>query len=339
MLDILELVDPAELIGVVRALQFPQFVLGGILPRQTVEDVLYSLIRANADTTAAAPVRSFDTEAPIGRRPGISRTTGALPPISQKIALGESDRLMVRALLGQGTAEQQRLIDAIFDDAARMVRSVEARLEIARGDALVDGIVTINENGVQFTVDYGVPSGTKVSAAAAWSTVTTDMLGDLMTWLQAYIDLNGAPPARIVTSSQVMGYMLRNDSIRNALGASAATMVTRQSLTDLLAAFGVPPIETYDAQLTNSAGTKARVIPADRVLFLPPNGELGRTQYGITAEAVELAGEGLIGPADAAGVVATVFKDKDPVAVWTKGAAIALPIIANPDLLFVADVF
>ena len=60
-------------------------------------------------------------------------------------------------------------------------------------------------------------------------------------------------------------------------------------------------------------------------------GDLGATLYGTTAESME-PGYNLAG--DEPGVVAGAYKSADPVAVWTKAAAIGLPVLANPDLTF-----
>jgi hypothetical protein len=337
-MDIFELVQPSELVGVVRQLQFPTLSLARFFPRQVRTAIDYSFVRGNEDALAAAPFRAFDAEAPIGSRPGVTRVVGQLPPISQKIILTEGDRLMLEQLF-RGSASENEIVDAIFADAARMVRSVEARVELARGDALVDGVVSIDENGMQFEIDYGVPGTHLVTAADSWEDTSVDILGELRSWVQTYVDDNGFAPGRVITSTLVLGYMLQNDAIRDLANVGTATIVSRDVLGQILNAFGLPPVETYDVQVYDSTGTKVRVIPEDMFIMLPEGDEvLGQTQYGTTAEALELAGEGLLPTSDVPGIVAVSWKTKDPVHIWTKGAAIALPIIVNPDLLFTASV-
>lgn len=340
-MDIRDLVNPADLIGVVRALRLPQFTLGNFFPTDTRESVDYSFVRSNADSLQAAPVRAFDAESPIGTRPGVSKTQGSLPPISQKIPMTEGERLMMEALFRDNDTSRNRVAQEVFNDAARMVRSVQARVELARGDALTDGIITFAENGVNFVLDFGVPAVHKVAAATAWSDPAADIINDLRTWVQVYVDTNGAPPERAITSTRVVSYMLRNTGIRQLLAGFASTpgIVTREQLASILEAFGLPSIETYDVKVYDAAGDKVRVIPDDRFIMLPGGGDvLGQTQYGVTAEALELAGEGLIDAPDTPGIVAVNWKTKDPVQIWTKAAAVALPVIINPDLLFTADV-
>ena len=189
---------------------------------------------------------------------------------------------------------------------------------------------------MQFTVDYGVPAGHKVTAAASWNLAATDIISDIMSWTETYVDTNGVPPGRALTSTTVIGQMLRNTAIKDMAGGLA----TVDDVNNILTSNGLPPIERYDVQVTNSAGTKGRVIPADRFIMLPdPNDDrVGETQFGTTVEAMELVNEGLLPEGDAPGVVATNWKSTDPVQIWTKGAAIALPILYNPNLLFTADV-
>lgn len=333
--DIRELIDPADLIGVVRQLQFPRFTLANFFPRRNVDAIDYSFAKGNEDNLSAAAMRAFDAEAQIGKRPGITRVTGQLPPISQKIPLTEGERLMLRALqTGRGDVPPE-LTDAIYADAARMVRSVEQRVELARGDALTDGIITIAENNLQFTIDFGVPANHKVVAAASWALAATDIVGDIESWTQTYTDTNGFAPARAVTSSRVIAFMTRNQGVRDLIGG----IPTQETVNQLLEGSGLPRIERYDVQVRNAEGVSTRVIPDDRFIMLSGEDEvIGVSQYGVTAEALELANDGLLPAQDVPGVVAVNWRTKDPVQIWTKGAAIALPILANPAFVFAADV-
>jgi hypothetical protein len=57
---------------------------------------------------------------------------------------------------------------------------------------------------------------------------------------------------------------------------------------------------------------------------------------GLTLEAQEPDYQ--LAAAEQPGVVVGNFRTTDPIALWTHAAAIGLPIMANPDLTFVADV-
>lgn len=332
-------VAPAELTGYVRAatadMDANQFTLSQWLPSQNIDDLQYRFTSGGEGLAEAATFRAYDAESPIGSRPGINRVTGELPPISRKLRLGEYDRLRQRRANAQIT-------DAIFSDAERMTRAVMARIEMARGQALYAGSVTISENGVIATVSFGRAGGHTVAPGTLWTTVATATpLQDLMTWRDTYVATNGSEPGAILTSRRVMALMMRNAEMRNLVfpAANQPSLVTESSVNQALAAYGLPPIFVYDAQVRVN-GSATRVIPDDRLVLLPapgtPDGsDLGATLFGTTAESLEPE-FGLTG--NEPGVVAGSYSTKDPVAVWTKAAAIALPVLANPNLTLAADV-
>lgn len=336
-------IEPAELTGYVRASLADQdrnaFVLDQFLPHRFVNDLDYRFTRGGEGLTEAATFRTYDTEAPIGSRPGVSRVSGELPPISRKIRLSEYDRLRQRA---NGNED---VIAGLLSDAERMARSVGARLELARGDALVNGSVTIDENGVTATVDFGRDATHTTAAGTSWATVATaTVLSDLVSWFDIYVATNGVAPGTLLTSTRVARLMQRNEEVIDAIEGSAAgrTRVTQAELNALLESEGLPQVTTFDAQV-RVGGTATKIIDDDKVLFLPSPGspddpdssDLGASLWGTTAESLE-AEYGIEG--DEPGVVAGVYGTEDPVALWTKAAGIGLPVLANPDLSFMSDV-
>jgi hypothetical protein len=310
-----------------------RFTLNRFLPNKNIDDLTYRFTRGGDSLIEAATYRSYDAESSIAGRPGVTRVSGELPPISRKIVLGEYDRLRTRA------NPDASLRTAILSDAERVTRQILARLEVARGDALVNGEVTINEDGVVATVDFGRDSSMEVTASTLWSTTATaDPITDLTTWVQAYIDRNGEAPAVLLTSTRVRGFLLRNVAIREMAqtGGTAPTQVSPEVLNGILNAYDLPRLETYDARYSVN-GTATRVIDDHFALLLPapvdpnaPDGtDLGATFYGTTAESLD----GRFGLAGAeAGLVAGVYSKEDPISLWTKAAAIALPVLATPDL-------
>lgn len=331
-------IDPAELTGFARAavadLDVNQFTLSRWLPNELVDDLEYRFTRGGAEgLLEAATFRAYDTEARLARRPGLARVTGELPPISRKIRLGEYDRLRQRKL-------EAKIGDQIFGDAERVVRAIAARLELARGEALVTGAVSLNEDGVVASVDFGRAAGHTTAPGVTWANPAAPIVSDLLTWKETYENANaGRSPGAILTSNTVVSWMVRNTEVR-AFATNNATgpaIITQDALQAVLSAHGLPTIYTYNAQIKPDNAAAQRVIAADKVLLLPAPGDdsAGRTLYGTPAEAFEpefgLAGE-------EAGIVAGVYKDVDPVALWTLASAIALPILGQPDLTFVADV-
>lgn len=335
---------PAELTGYVRAALADQpqnqVSLARWLPNRDVPDLEYRFDKGAGGLTDAATYRAFDTESPIGSRPGLTRVTGELPPISRKIRLGEYDRLRQRANPNPSVRR------ALQTDGERMTRQIAARVELARSDALVNGTVTISENGVQASVDFGRAAGHAVVAGVLWSALTTaDPLADLLSWTQTYADDNGEDPGAIVVRKDVISYMLRNTALRTLLATTLGTptILNRTQLRDLLSAHNLPPIYEVNTKF-NVNGVATPTVPANVVLLLPepvdPNDErgtqLGGTLWGTTAESLDPKYN--LAEADQPGIVAGVYDEEDPVCLWTKAAAISLPVLANPDLSFKARV-
>lgn len=329
-------IQPADLTGYTRAAvadwDANRFVLSRFLPEKLVPDLDYRFTRGSSALMDAATFRTYDAESPIGKRPGITRVTGELPPISRKVRLGEYDRLKLRGLDGS-------IRTAILDDAKILAGSIAARMEMARGEALYTGKILLNENGVVATVDFGRAAGHTVTAGTLWSdTANADPISDLIAWRDTYLTTNGVRPGSFMISSTTEGYLLKNVKIRALFANNVASpfRLSTEQISSVLQAFGLPSYFLYDAQVSVN-GTPTRVVPANRLVFLPAGDEpLGETFYGITADSLELPG--VAGTGEEPGIVASVWKDTDPVAVWTKASAIALPVLANPDLTFGATV-
>lgn len=336
-----DLIDPQELVDFVRLMEFPDLaVLDDVLPNRRVEDIEYELPVDTRIDVNVSVYRGFDTEANIAKRQGTRRIRGRIPPISEKIVLGEETRLRLEAAR---SGNNDRIIEAIFDDAANTARAVTARVVLAKGQLLETGKVTLSENGVETEADFGVPGGHFVTAGASWATSTTSIVADLQTWQTTYREANnGLNPGGIIVSSKVLGYMLLNDEFRSLMAslAGAPALITRNSVDQILQAYSLPPIvKVLDTQVMVD-DVAQRLIAEDRVVFVPPaTAPLGATPWGITAEALELRSGGFIEAENLAGMVATVAKTEfDPVQTWTKSAALAIPMIGNPTRLFVADV-
>lgn len=339
MLISTDYIVPAELTGYVRAaladMEINRFILSEYLPSRPIDDLQYRFARGGIGFTDVAQYRAFDAEASIAKRPGIQRVTGDLPPVSRKIRLGEYERLRQRHLPDQ-------IVEAVYNDADLMVSAVAGRLELARGSALSLAQVTISEDGVIATVDFGrLGAHTNQAPGVLWSTTASSTpISDMLAWQATYQSNNGGQkPGSILTSTQALNYVLRSQEVRGLAAQQGVTpnIVSQFVLNTILAAYGLPPVVVYDAQLS-VAGTVQRVIPANNVLLLPPAGEedLGSTFWGTTAESLQPEYE-LEG--DEPGIVAGVYDTKDPVALWTKATGIALPVLANPNLTFQAVVF
>lgn len=339
---VFDLVDPALLTQYVREYDNEvlqnQMVLEQWLPNFLNDELEWRATKGAFQDVDVAEYRAFDTQPKMTGRQGFSRIRGELAPVSRQIPLGEEEMLRLRAI--RETGQDNALINQIFDDSERMVRSVQMRIELARAQVLYTGKFTLAENGLFMEADFGMSGTHKPIAGTSWANPAANILGDLMAWTQLYVDDNGVEPGTILMSRQVLGYFYTNTSMQNAAGfaGTVPTRLNNEMIDQILAANGLPPVTLHDVQ-ARVDGVRTRLIPADKVLLLPPPGQaIGATHYGITAEAIKLASKGMIAQSDMPGVVAVVLENDNPVQTFTLGTAIAVPVMPNPDLVIAADV-
>lgn len=358
-----EVLDIPRLIGYVREQRFEGLTLDTVLPNQEVMDIEFELTNVASTAIQVARYRAWETPPGFAKRPGYAVIAGELPPLGLTQRLGERDQLTFETVLanlrrngntsesgapffpyprlpGAGKPPVSQLEDLIYGDALQMVRAVQARVEIARGQLLSTGAVTIAEGGLALTATFGVPGSHIVSAGTAWSnTSASTPITDIAAWLATYrADNNGRMPAFFVTSSAVVANLTLNAQIRNMAPVMGVVpgVLTEQTIAAVFAAQGFPPIVTYDTMLPDASGTMQPVMPVRA--FIAVGQGVGSTFYGVTAEAMRMAGEGVIAMEDAPGVVAFVEQEVRPSATFTTGAGIALPVLRDPYAIFIATV-
>ncbi|MFJ2249439.1 major capsid protein [Streptomyces sp. NPDC087862] len=339
-----EFIEPTALTGLIRAaladLQVNKFTLSRWLPNVEVDDIVYEFTKGGGGLAETASYRSWDTESKIGRREGIGKVMGELPPISEKIPFNEYDRLRQRKL---GRTEA---LPFIARDAQRIARNIAARFEVGRGAALVGAAVPVPE--LKTTVDFGRIATHSVVAAVLWSDhETAKPINDLRAWVHTYEDTNGERPAVILAPAAVVENLaMCNQMIRQAYPlapAGTAPMITGEQVNSILRALNLPPIEIYDARVKVD-GVATRITPGNAIVLLPEPGataasaptDLGATLLGTTAESLEE--EYALQPGEQPGIVAAQWKTKDPVRVWTHAAAVGIPVLREPNLTFKAQV-
>lgn len=294
-------------------------------------------------TNRTAKFRAFDGAIAKSKRDAGSESQVSLLPLGSSLDMGEYERLQLEFARTGGT-NAALLADAVYNDSEILTNEVLNRLELAWGDVLTDGKLTIDENGYEGEADFGVPANQIVAPATLWSDTTNAVpLTNLIAWHDVYV-ANGNPAAGAIrTSTQVLRLVLSNDEIIAAVHGTAAgrTHVTLPELNTLLASHGLPPfVGVFDEQL-NVDGTDTRVIAADKVLITPASlGDLGYTAFGVSATALELvqSAKADFSFEEASGIVGVVVKDGPPFRQTTFVDAVAMPILSNAKALMVADV-
>lgn len=343
-----DLIDPVTLTGYARArLEDYERVRNGSLvrwlPNETLPDIYARFEVGAAGLMPVAEFRSYDAETPLGSLPGTQRVTVELPPVGMKMRVSEYDQLRSR-----GNQTNVLLRPSVERITERLVDAISDRLEYERGYAIENAALAIDdETGFKQTGSWG-RSGTHEVAATDnsgdwWDDSNADPIENLISWQDQYIATNGYGPGSILTSTRVFTAMQRHASLRAlaATLAGAPQIITQQAVNEVLAGYGLPPVTVYDRQV-NLRGTVTKVLNPNNLFFLPsPGGEvggvsLGATYWGTTLEAGEP--EYSIEELDRPGIVAGVWKTRDPIAVWVHASAIGLAVLGDANLSLKAQV-
>lgn len=293
-----------------------------------------------AKTNRTVKFRNWDqSPAPVGRDTG-SESRVKMLPLGGFLSEGEYERRQ-KEFTNIGGTIQQVLKDAVYNDLENLTSYVYNRLELAWGDVLTDGVLTLAENNVFQSVDFGVPTGHVVTAGTLWTAASPTPLSNLITWSDVYTATNGVPPGKFRTSLRVQRLLQTSAEVIAAVAGtnSGRTRVTVAELNDLLASEGLPVLDAETVYNSNFDvdGSTVRAIADNKLLFLPENpADLGFTAWGTPTTAMEMkANDVNIAP----GIIGAI--DRESAMPYRKFAfvdAVALPVIADPKKLLVATV-
>ncbi len=289
-----------------------------------------------------AQFHGFDTEAQTTFRVPID--THNIEKGLIKVKMNQSERL--RALIRSGVREDA-LYDYVINDGVRLADQVFTRTKVAKNELMATGQVTINENDLSLTVDYGVP------AANLAYTLNLNVNADIDAQIQAIVDdaldkgvvLNG-----MLTSKKNILKMRNNALLQKAIngnvGAGALINVTALEA-HMSEEFGIDNIITNDLTYGASAVigsdgrpsiTTARYFPQNKVTFFATNpaGRMGVGLWGDPPE-VEAANFYSVNQSSVNPYVHVMqWMETDPTVLWTKASGLFMPVLFNPNSLYIA---
>lgn len=292
-----------------------------------------------------AQFHGFDTE---------SQTTFRIPIDTHniekgliKVKINQSER--IRALLRSGVQGDEAMYDYVVNDGVRLAEQVVTRTKVAKNELLATGQVTIKENNLNLTVDYGVPSVNKSLTLDFSDNATADIPSQIEKIVSDAAE-QGAIITGIVTSRKIIGKLRNNDAIQIAINGTAGVgaLISRGQLENYLAEeFGITQIITndltYGASATIGADgrphiTTARYFPKDKVTFFAGN-QGGRLGVGLWGDSPEVDVKQLLDVSQSGVspfVYITQWTEKDPAVLWTKASGLFMPVLYNPTSLFIA---
>lgn len=333
-----ELLTPRELIDYTKERVQEPYMGEYLFPEDKREALEIDMVKGASNLPVSAKVHAFDTEAEIGSREGAEVFTQDLALIKKKIKIPEKTIIALES--PRNDKEEEDMIKRIFQDVDNLVASVRTRVECMRMEALSTGKILINENGVKASIDYGMPADHK--AAKTWLSGTPTILEDMDAMVDKVVNDTGFTPTRALTSKKVLNAILRDERIRAAVyGVNSAKLLTVAELNAFLAQQKLPQIAIYDkkyrVQDAKGKYTAKRFLPED-VFVMMPDGKMGDTFYGVTAEELELRRNPAVDISEAGKIIVCQYNTIDPVAKWIKAVATALPSFPYADQVFAATI-
>lgn len=301
----------------------------------------WNSIAAAHQIPAMAQFHSFDVEAQKTVRVPVDNHNIEKGLI--KVKINQSERL--RALQRSGVNGDDALYRYVMNDGFNLAEQVITRAHVAKNELLASGQITIKENSLDLTVDYGVTAAQKAQSISFASSA------DVLEQIQAIIDAakaQGVTLTGIYTSGAMLTKMRKHVSLQKAINGANGTgaLLRKTALLDFLGEeFDLGTVITnddtyaYDRKLTAagaiSQSTK-RYYPINKITFFGAvNGRLATGLWGDSPEA-DLPELLNIEPSQRPYVTITQWAENDPAVLWTKASALFMPVLYNPASLWIA---
>lgn len=305
----------------------------------------WQTIAAEYQVPVMAQFHGFDTEANTTFRIPVDNRSVEKGLI--KVKINQSERLRELAKTGVANSE---MADYVLGDGIRLAEQVFTRSKVAKNELMATGKVTIKENNLDLTVDYGVPDD-QINITLDLST-TADVSGQIQEIIDKATDL-GITIDGILTSRKNIVKMRSNAGLqKNIYGnVGVGALVRSTALNEYLEEeFGITTVITND--LTYGASSEIgvdgrprvkteRYFPEDKVTFFAsnPSGKLGVGLWGDPPE-VTLGNLsfGEVEPSVSPYVYVSQYIENDPAVLWTKASALYMPVLYNPNSIFATTV-
>lgn len=302
-------------------------------------------LAAQYQIPAMAQFHAFDTEAQKTVRVPVD--THNIEKGLIKVKINQSERL--RTLTRSGVQGDDALYRYVLNDVFNLGEQVITRTKVAKNELMATGKVTIKENNLDLTVDYGVP------AAQTAYTLDLSKTADVPAQIQSIVDAAtaiGVTLTGIYTSRKNLSKMRSNTALQTAINGNvgAGALVRQTALTAYLSEeFGINSVITNDLTYAASrvidedgkiAQTTSRYYPENKVTFFGTVGgiPLGVGLWGDAPEMDVARFMQVTGAEQSPYIAISQWTEPDPTVLWTKASALYMPVLYSPNSLFIATV-
>lgn len=346
--DIFGLIPKEDWLNIGFAVNRPNDPIDGLFGDEKTDNLVarWESIRSEYQIPMMAHFHGFDTEA---------NTTFRVPIDTQniekgliKVKINQSERL--RALTRAGVQNQQ-MYEYVMNDGIRLADQVFTRSKVAKNELLATGKVTIKENNLDLTVDYGVPDANTQHTIDVGAGAISDVASQIQDIIDA-AEAQGVIITGMVTSKANLTKLRKNAGLQTLINGNigAGQLIKTSALRDYLSEeFGINQIITNDLTYGASAEigsdgrpsiTTQRYFPKNKITFIATNPG-GRLGVGLWGDPPELDVANMLkvnGSSVSPYVYITQWTEKDPAVLWTKASALFMPVLYNPNSLFIAEV-
>ena len=348
--DTLGMVNPADLLATGFQVSRPNDPLEGLFDDQQTNNLVatYHTLASQYMIPQMAQFHAFDVPAQKSIPAPITEHNVEKGLIKVKRNTSE----LLRQLLGRGVNAEPELYNYVMDFAGDLSDQVVTRAKVARAELMATGKVTIKENDIDLTIDYGVPAANLALTLDFGAGASADVPTQIQTIVDNAADA-GVTITGIVTSRSTLTKLRSNTAIQKAINGinMEGVLVSNAALQAWLAdEYGITTVVTDDLSysLPYTLGNDGRPVVTSKryfpknvcTFFGTSNGmKLGSGLWGIPPE-VDIANF-YTGGVQGSGnpyVYISQWAEKDPAVLWTKASALYMPVLYNPNGLYVAKV-
>lgn len=302
----------------------------------------------------AADMVAMDSPLPLKSRNAISTASGTLPKIGMKKQLRETEINAINIMKahlslasGEAAASQKaRIFNKILDDGLACSVGIDERNEANFLQALSDGVILIEDEkntGIGLRVNFGYLSENSFGVATQ-GTLTGDDIQRVLD--KANNDGNSVAAIAIAKSTYDM---IRKTQWAKELVASYKEMTVTSDTT-----LPVPNAASFDAAFESEYGvsflkidrsvsyekngkrTSYKPFNANKLVFLPDANNVGSLVWGTLAEDTNRVNGVEYSTVDQYKLISRYSKN-DPLAEFTNGQALVLPVIENVEQIYTID--
>lgn len=309
-----------------------------LFPNVKTEDLSIEYIVGGNKLPVTAEVYAPDTNTKLSSKGGYTKNILDMLLVKDSKYISEDEIVKLRN--PRTSAEEQMVLNRIFNLVDLTIESVYKRINMMRFEILQTGKLTLNENGVEGVIDYHMPAAHQeiLKTTARWSEASSDPLTNLDAWVDKIVEDTGVNPTRALMDKGTLRLLLNSDAVRKGIyGVNSTIVPSLQNLNDFLMQHDLPIIAVYNEKY-RLADNSIKPLMNPNTVVLMPETKLGNTHFGLTAEEIELPQVSNVEVRNRDFITSVIYRRLDPVARITKSVARAIPSFEACNEVFVAKV-